>query len=129
MFSITSQMQAGSDATMSLIELWKEGDLEGVKSALQRGADVNSKNEYGYTGLMWAVNKNHNSVVSLLLKTPNTDVNQTNDRGWWCALHEAVRCQNNDALKLLLSVPGIDVNTVSNNGRTAVHVAVSYNNI
>ena len=59
---------AGGDATMSLIQFCKEGDLEGVKAALQRGANVNTKDEYGWTGLMRAVTRsnvppNHNSVI------------------------------------------------------------------
>ena len=55
---------------MSLVKLCKKGDLEGVKAALQCGGDVNT-DENGWTGLMRAVHKNHNSVVELLLKTPN----------------------------------------------------------
>ena len=70
-----SGRQPARDATMSLIELCKNGDLEGVKVALENGADVNSKNEYGQTGLMWMVHYNHNPVVELLLKRPNIDVN------------------------------------------------------
>ena len=50
-------------ATMSLVQLCKDGDLEGVKAALQRGADVNTKDEDGWPGLIWAVKINHNSVV------------------------------------------------------------------
>ena len=41
---------AASDATMSLIEFCNKGNLEGVKAALQNGTDVNSKDEYGWTG-------------------------------------------------------------------------------
>merc|ERR1711953_1447905 len=112
---------AGSDATMSLIQSCKDGDLEGVKAALQRGDDVNTKDECGITGFMWAVERNHNSVVALLLKTPNIDVNVKSESGF-CALHCAVFCQKNDGLKLLLNDPNIDVNTVDNDGWSSLYM-------
>ena len=52
MFSMTSGGQA---ANMSLVEMCRKGDLEGVKAALKRGADVNAKGKYSWTGLIWAV--------------------------------------------------------------------------
>merc|ERR1712130_497879 len=104
----------------------KKGDLEEVKDALQRGIDVNT-GEKGRTGLMWAVRNNHNSVVELLLKTPNIDVNLKDDRGY-CALHHAVWKKNNEALKLLLNVPSLDVNIVTNYDQTALYLAVKENN-
>ena len=113
---------------MSLVKLCRDGDLEGVKQALQSGADVNANDWYGSTGLMWAVDNNHNSVVALLLENQNIDVNWKNDGGW-CALHWAVRSQNNKALKMLLNVPGIDVNIVNNKGWSAIHRAVIKDNI
>ena len=96
---------------MALIKLCKNGDLEGVKALLQIGVDVNTKGEYGLTGLMWAVSKNHNSVVELLLNTPNIDVNLKSD-DYWCPLDLAVEYKNIEALKMLLDVPTIDVNIV-----------------
>ena len=88
---------------------------------------------------MAAVTNNHNSVVELLLRTPNIDVNQKDGLGL-CALHTAVSCaqvvktwrrtvEYNEAVKLLLNVPNIDVNIVDPEGRSAVHHAVVYNNI
>lgn len=91
---------------------------------------------------MAAVTNNHNSVVELLLRTPNIDVNQKDGLGL-CALHTAVSCaqvhktwrygarlvEYNEAVKLLLKVPNIDVNIVDPQGRSAVHHAVVYNNI
>jgi len=119
---------AGSDATMSLIQFCKDGDLERVKAALQRGEDVNTKGEYGSTGLMQAVSWKHNSVVALLLNTPNIDVNLKDNTGR-CALQSAVHINNNEGVKLLLNVQNIDVNTVDKNGWSAVHRAVFTDNI
>ena len=44
-----------SDANMSLVELCEKGDLERAKAALKNGADVNTRDEVGRTGLMQAV--------------------------------------------------------------------------
>jgi len=76
-----------------------------------------------------AVIYNHNSVVALLLNTPNIDVNQMVGGFGWSALHWAVQEKNNEAVKLLLNVPNIDVNIVDYSGDSAVHHAVSGNNI
>ena len=113
---------------MSFVGLCRAGDLEGVKAALQRGADVNTKSDYGLTGLMQAVRHNCNSVVALLLKTPNIDVNQRDDYRR-CALHWAVTKENNEALKLLLNAPGVDVNIVDNSRKSVLLRAVLADNI
>ena len=131
-FVISPVEVAGDDTTMSLIELCRCGDLEGVKAALQRGANVNGKDEDGLTGLMWAVRNNHNSVVALLLNTPNIDVNLRINRRGWCALREAVRSENNEALKMLLDLPNIDMNILNDDYDDlggAVHRAVGGKNI
>ena len=104
----------------------EQGDLEGVKAALERGANVNTTYGNGWTGLIWAVRNKHNSVVELLLKTPNIDVNQK-DKWGFCALREAVSKKNFRLLMLLLNSPNIDVNIVSNNGGSAIYWAVERN--
>ena len=129
-------------------DLCKEGDLEGVRASLQKGTEVNKKDEYGRTGLIVALMNNHNPLVEFLLKIPNIDVNQKDDLGWCaqkdddddylygdyddddddddgvCALHLAVRKRNIEVLKLLLDFPNIDVNNVNNDGQSALHAAV-----
>ena len=113
---------------MSLEESCRKGDLEGVKASLQRGNDVNTKYEDGWTGLTWAVYNNHNSVVELLLKTPTIDVNQKDDAGE-CALYWAVAEHNNEVVTLLLNVPTIDVNIVNSRGHSLLHRAVIGGNV
>ena len=112
---------------MSLVELCDEGDLEGVKAALKRGDDVNTKGDYGNTGLMGAVIYNHNSVVDLLLSTPNIDVNLKDNIGG-TGLMYAVSFQHNSVVTLLLNTPNIDVNQKNNKGKCALHWAVEYKN-
>ena len=74
---------------MSLIESTQKYDLEAVKSALQSGADVDMVGEHGWTALIWAVARNQNSVLSLLLSSPNIDVNlRTNNGGCVCPVQE-----------------------------------------
>jgi len=122
---------------MSLVELCKAGDLEGVKAALQSGADVNSKDEKGMTGLIWAVVSKNNEVLKILLNVPNLDVNSVaygiygNMAYGLSALHAAVGRETNDieALKLLLNVPNINVNIVDSEGESVVHWAVKYEHI
>ena len=77
---------------MSLVDLCRDGDLEGVRAALENGDNVNMKDEDDMTGLNRAVENNHSSVVALLLKTPNIEVNLKGHRAW-CKLYELI-CTN-----------------------------------
>ena len=114
---------------MSLVELCKMGDLEGVKAALKNGADVNRKDEDGFTGLIWAVRDIDDiDAMKLLLDVPSIDMNIKNNLGE-SALHLAVVEDNIEGLKLLLDVPSIDVNIVDNKGQSALHWAVKRDNI
>jgi len=113
---------------MTLVQFCEKGDLEGVKVALKRGDDVNTKDIYGETGLMRAVRLKHNSVVALLLNTPNWK-----SEDGWSALHSAVNWENIEGLKLLLSHPSITALTINQkdnyHGRTPVMLAVKQNRL
>ena len=51
-----------------------EGDIEAVKQHLAAGADVNAKDEDGYTPLNFAAQQGHKEVVELLI-AKGADVN------------------------------------------------------
>ena len=97
---------------MSLIKLCKEGDLEGVKAALQRGADVNTRDNKGQSALHGAVRSSCIDALELLLSHTNIDVNIVGNDGE-SAVHHAVDKNNIEALKLLLNHPGLTALTLN----------------
>ena len=112
---------------MSLIKLCKEGDLEGVKAALQRGADVNTRDNKGQSALHGAVRSSCIDALGLLLSHTNIDVNIVGNDGE-SAVHHAVDKNNIEALKLLLNHPGLTALTLNQkdrHGYTPVMRAVS----
>jgi len=84
----------------ALINAAKEGDLKQVQELVDKGADVDAKNDYGKTALMEAADKGHLEVVKLLLNK-GADVNARQKEGGtaltWAALSGRV-----EVVKLLL---------------------------
>ncbi|MBA7689646.1 hypothetical protein ES703_98154 [subsurface metagenome] len=44
------------------------GDIDKVRILISEGADVNAKEKYGYTPLLWAKEKGHTEIVEFLRK-------------------------------------------------------------
>jgi len=107
-------------------ELCRDGKLAEVRSALARGDDVNSKNSYGITALMHAVENKQNSIVKLLLDQPAVDVNLKDNVFSRTALHWAASGNNVAGARMLLLHKDISVNVTDNDGNTALMIAVIY---
>lgn len=65
----------------TLLAAAQAGDLAGVKEALEKGADINTVNNYGWTPLLLAVYKNSSEIVSFLL-SKGADKNRANSGGY-----------------------------------------------
>ena len=104
----------------------KYGDLDKVKKLIDKGANVNAKNEYGWTPLHIAAWKGHPKVVKLLIKA-GAKVNATKDDGW-TPLHLAARWGNTEISKLLID-KGANVNATNDDGDTPLHYAAKYGHI
>ena len=107
----------------AIYELCRDGKLDEVRAALERGGDVNDKGPGGQTALMWAVGKGHNSIVRLLLEQPAVKVNEKRIDGW-TALHWAAKYNNPEGARMLLLHPGFNSPNSISFGETALMVAV-----
>ena len=74
----------------TFVDICNTGTLEEVRGALANGADVNERDEehFKMTGLMRAVVRQNEPLVSLLLQQPGIQVNAKDCVGW-TALHYA----------------------------------------
>ena len=105
------------------------GILDEVRRALAKGEDVNSKDENNRTGLMYAVWKNHNPVVRLLLEQPTVDLNCILQHGT-TALHFAVDGDNVEGVRMLLADPRLNtVNHKDRWGRTPGMAAMKWKSV
>lgn len=55
------------------------GDLEGVKSLIAKGVDINAKDKHGLTPLHWAVTCNTPEILVLLINS-GCDINAHNEK-------------------------------------------------
>ena len=110
---------AGATATLDqqLIEAAARGELALVKTLLDQGADLNTKDEYGRTALTEAAGRGDLETVRLLLDK-GADLN-TNASSGWPALTEAAGRGDLETVRLLLD-KGAPVDAKDRNGSTAL---------
>jgi len=68
----------GPDTT--IVEAAKNGHIDIVKTLIEKGLDINTKDDYGYTSLSYAALKGHAEVVDLLIEY-GADINARNHWG------------------------------------------------
>jgi ankyrin repeat protein len=105
----------------SLLKASKDGDLKKAKRAIKKGANVNVKDEDGFTPLHKASKEGNDAVVSLLLEKGGDIEAKTKDG--WKPLH--IACQNgHESIVSLLMEKGADIEAKDNlGGRTPLHFA------
>ena len=101
----------------------EKGDLEGVRSQVNRGVDVNKVDHYGNSALMSAGRWGRENVVIYLL-SKGANINAQNNFGY-TALMEAARFGQFEMVKLLVS-KGAKVNGfVQNDKLTAIQLCAT----
>ena len=100
------------------------GDLKGVKRALKKGADINTKYD-DVPALLSAVSFGHNDVAMYLVQNPKTDVNACDVHGTTPLFWAIARDGMSGTVKALLEREDIDTNRKPNwMGASLLHEAV-----
>ena len=102
-----------------------EAALKLLESANQKYHYVNSVNSDGDTPLHLATNKISTSVVEMLARHPQCDVNIQNKRGD-TALHLSIKSKRRSIMYWILDSTKCDANIRNNGGDTALHIAVQH---
>ena len=109
---------------LSLWQLCFKGNLVGVRAALARGEDVNSRDGDDYTGLIYSISGGHNEIVKFLVEQPTVDLNCTSREGN-TALHIAADVDNVEVVRMLLDDARLNTaNHKNNDGDTSVVFAM-----
>jgi len=107
-----------------LMDAAKEGDLDGVKDLLRRGADLEAKSNKGKTALHYAAAHGNLDVVNLLLQN-GADIN-ARDKDWHTPLMLAAIYGCNHTVQALIN-QGADTVAKTLSGNTAAIYAENNN--
>jgi outer membrane protein assembly factor BamB len=108
----------GRDALWAAV---RDGNVKAIEAALDKGADVNAKNEIGITALWIAASKGKLEVVDLLVKR-GADVNARD--GIWYQTPLSQSLGNLDIVKLLVKAGAKDVDAALLNAVSTSRTAV-----
>ena len=110
----------------SLLKAVQDGNIDGVRDALRRGAQINCRDEQGLTLLHVCIASDNNTTGTKLmdeLLLNGLDINNTDERKW-TPLHMAVDVGDIDAINFLLEKGGaLEIPDI--NGFTPLFLAVS----
>lgn len=99
-------------------------DTDDIHNVLNAGADVNGRDDKGYTVLQAAIRGFKNDSVAVLLERGADAELPAENTSAYTALHIAAQCANEAAMKLLLQYQnGPDIRDAD--GETPLHVAAA----
>jgi len=106
-----------ADFDESLREATRLGEVDKIKKLISLGANLNSKDESGYTALHWAaINGKHACLVELIRAGANINIT---DHSGWTPLHYSTFKGHKDSIQILLIQPNIDVEIKNSAKKTA----------
>lgn len=99
-----------------------KGNVDLIKTAIQKGADINTVDQNGFTPLMWAIYNNNTIEARFLIENKATVTNRSL-QGHSSILLAAQH--GNFELIVLLGLYGALLTDRDNNGNTVLHYAVN----
>ena len=109
-----------------LFDAARRGDLNAVRRQIMLGADLNSRDEYGQTPLIYAVDHGRDGVVNVLLVS-GADPNARTRTGWTPLMYAARDGRPARVAELLLAA-GADPSLRNDAGQTALEIARASDN-
>ena len=103
---------------MDFFDLVITGTSQSVQAAISTGADVNARDKYDRTPLMYAAEYNPNPEVITTLLKAGADVNPRDNDGWTALMGS----QHPEAIMALLAA-GADAKAKDSEGKTAFDYA------
>jgi ankyrin repeat protein len=100
----------------------REGHVDVVQALIQKGANINAKENDDYTPLHWAAFEGHVDVVNALLGARNIQVNARDRSNRSTPLHWAAQRGHGDVVNALLNRQDIDLNAKDNDGDTPLNL-------
>ena len=113
-----------SDKEEELLVACVDGDDVEARRLIEEGADVNWRDAYGWTPLIWAASKGLVDVVRLLLDK-GADINHKNNYGR-TALHQAAISGEDEVVRFLIE-RGADLHVKNDDGQTPLFIAKQNN--
>jgi ankyrin repeat protein len=130
-----SGLMSSHQPTTQLTVAAERGDAAQVRKLIAAGADLNERDQTGYTALVWAARNGSTDVAKVLIEA-RADMNARDcaTNGWTPLIH-AIHKNNNEMARLLID-RGADVNARAGKctensieqGATALHHAAAEDN-
>jgi len=111
-----------AELNSQLLMAGSKGDLAKIRSLLDKGADVNARNEHGWTVLMFAAVSGNKEMAKLLLSRKDVDVNAMAQDGW-TALMLVAHNDRTEIARLLLARKELDLDATNNENKAALLLA------
>ena len=104
-----------------IIKLTAYNNIDGVRKAIEAGADINIQNKYGDTALKIASVYNWINIAYFLVKA-GADLNIQDENGRTLLMEAVYYGRRNELIKILLK-GGADKDIKNNKGETAFDIA------
>jgi len=102
----------------------KTGTLQSIQAAIDQGADLNARDDHGWTALMCAVQSNQNPETIPPLLKAGADINAHDKDGMILLMVAAWNNENPEVIITLLKA-GADAKAKNKWGKTAFDLALS----
>jgi len=109
------------ELSKEITEYARDGDIEGVRSLIDQGADPNTQDKKGMTALLYAARGGHTEVAELLI-SKGADLTVAEPGAHLTALHFCALRGHHDIAEALIA-KGADMDAEDKTGNNPLHLA------